>query len=294
MQDTNAFVNVSLGYNGDNAYYAAAAANSRDYRYVQTPGTYLEVIAYDPIQGSSIYGWNIDNYPMIRPIVGPARPVEYGHVGAVCDDNVEGQGENVDHGVMVTRGNDSLCGNPINVAVGSSQAIIFEPMGDHSVIDRVLLNGRELTRYDDATGEGEYHAYAYNVYEDPEDESSDVVLEREYWVYYLDDIVADQNYTFTVYSHWAAHQTIGIDPVAPEAILSIAPNPATSMVKVNMKGVSGMVNCSILDMSGRVIYNADVNAESEHMINVSNIPAGAYFVRVTNNNFSKIEKLIIK
>ena len=47
-------------------------------------------------------------------------------------------------------------------------------------------------------------------------------------------------------------------------------------------------------MSGRVVYNANINAEAETTINVSNMPAGAYFVRITNDTFSKIEKLIIK
>jgi hypothetical protein len=63
---------------------------------------------------------------------------------------------------------------------------------------------------------------------------------------------------------------------------------------VKVAGVEGMVNCSILDMSGRVVYNRDINAAAETTINVSSIPAGAYFVRITNNSFSKIEKLIIK
>ena len=42
------------------------------------------------------------------------------------------------------------------------------------------------------------------------------------------------------------------------------------------------------------VYNRNINAEAETTINVSNMPAGAYFVRVTNDTFSKIEKLIIK
>ena len=49
-----------------------------------------------------------------------------------------------------------------------------------------------------------------------------------------------------------------------------------------------------LEGSGRVIYNANVNAEVEQTIDLSGVPAGAYFVRVTNDSFSKVEKLIIK
>ena len=191
---------------------------------------------------------------------------------------------------MVTRGNDTICGIQLPIASGSSQPIYFEPMGDHSVIDSVLLDGRKLTAYSEDSGEGDYLTGDASVTA----ADGSVLLERTYWLYYLSGINPDDEFEFTVYSHWEEHNTIGIDPVAPEVSLGIAPNPATSTVKLNVQGVSGKVNCSILDMSGRVVYNANINAETEHMINVSNIPAGAYFVRVTNDTFSKIEKLIIK
>ena len=76
--------------------------------------------------------------------------------------------------------------------------------------------------------------------------------------------------------------------------MNLQPNPATSQVKLNISGVSGMVNCSLIDMSGRVIYNQNINAESAPVINLSNLAKGAYFVRITNNQFSKIEKLIVR
>ena len=287
INDTGATVNVGFGYNGEEAQYAAAAAESRDYRYVPAPSeaNYLEVIVYDPegpADGKNITAYNIDNYPMIRPIVGPARPVEYAQLGAICmtTDSTE---------VSVTRGEDELCGTPIQVVAGSQQRIDIVPTSDHAVLDRVELNGELLQPLDEEAGEGDYYVQEYNVVD-----SNDVtLLERSYWVLYMNEFEANQEYDLTVYTRWEPFN-VGIDPVAPEAILSVAPNPATSTVKLNMKGVTGMVNCSILDMSGRVIYNANINAESEHMINVSNIPAGAYFVRVTNDTFSKIEKLIIK
>ena len=87
---------------------------------------------------------------------------------------------------------------------------------------------------------------------------------------------------------------LSIDPVAANVSMRLAPNPATNAVKMNLSGVEGKVNCSIIDMSGRVIYNANVNAEVEQTIDLSGVPAGAYFVRVTNDSFSKVEKLIIK
>ena len=63
---------------------------------------------------------------------------------------------------------------------------------------------------------------------------------------------------------------------------------------MNIEGVDGMVNCMLIDMSGRVVYNQNVNAETAQTINVSNLAKGAYFVRITNDKFTKVEKLIVR
>ena len=57
---------------------------------------------------------------------------------------------------------------------------------------------------------------------------------------------------------------------------------------------NGMVNCSIIDMSGRVVYNQSINAENANVINLNSLAKGAYFVRITNEQFSKVEKLIVR
>ena len=76
--------------------------------------------------------------------------------------------------------------------------------------------------------------------------------------------------------------------------MKLQPNPATSQVSLNIEGVNGMVNCSIIDMSGRVVYNQSINAENANVINLNSLAKGAYFVRITNEQFSKVEKLIVR
>ena len=55
-----------------------------------------------------------------------------------------------------------------------------------------------------------------------------------------------------------------------------------------------MVNCALIDMSGRVVYSQNINAETAQVINLDGLAKGAYFVRITNDKFSKIEKLIVR
>lgn len=243
----------------------------------------------------TIYGINCDSWPMIRPIVGPYNNnIPTVSLVGDCETN---QGE---LGVEMERADEDFCGVSARVAVGSNQTIYITPKGGNSVIDEIKINGEVIPVY--RSDEQEYpesyfllrvdprRGADYNVY----DADSNIILAREGYelrLYGLPES-ATGSYVITATFHYE-EQSID-DPIAANVALKLAPNPATSSVKLNIQGVSGMVNCSIIDMSGRVVYNAKVNADAETVLNVSSMPAGAYFVRVTNDDFSKVEKLIIK
>ncbi len=282
--DTGAFIYTRYSNDPEIADY---------YAQNMMPPTPYHVFAYDPMAPNEdrkvVYGSNIDNHPLIRPIVGERMEMPESQVIINCD----ALGNTDTNGFYVYRGGDSICNNSFNITVGSSQAIEFYPSGDHSFIDTIYLNNVPLTVYNEETGDGDLAEYEYNVVDNPNAANPFVYLQRSRYVYYISEVQENMTYVFTAKTHWEEH-LIGIDPVASEVSLGLAPNPATSTVKLNISGVSGMVNCNIIDMSGRVIYNANINAEGENTINVSSLPAGAYFVRITNSTFSKIEKLIIR
>lgn len=272
--------------NGTTRYSADEAA--APYYAQNAPATPYDMYVYDPQNQSrpTIYASNVDNFPMIRPIVG--EPMEIDRVSVIgnCDatDTL---------GISIQRGGEEICGNEVEVAVGSNQSFMIYPLGDHSYITSVKVNGQPVEVY---VSGGDVPESPYWMYEreDTVMRGNQVVLHRNAYELFFEEIAdREGGYVITADVEWMGW-TVGIDPVAPDVTLTLAPNPATSSVKLNVNGVSGMVNCSIIDMSGRVVYNANVNAEAETTINVSGMPAGAYFVRVTNDTFSKIEKLIIK
>ncbi|MBO4587942.1 MAG: T9SS type A sorting domain-containing protein [Bacteroidales bacterium] len=108
----------------------------------------------------------------------------------------------------------------------------------------------------------------------------------------------DNPRSFTVTSNATYTATFepctGINEASSNVSMSLYPNPANNSVKLNIAGVSGNVTCTVLDMSGRVVYSKTINAEEATTINVSNFAKGAYFVRVTNNEFTKVEKLVVR
>ena len=119
----------------------------------------------------------------------------------------------------------------------------------------------------------------------------DSVNQSYTYQYRFSNLAADHTVKFVFSEN---RQTIGIDPIADAVKMNLQPNPATSQVNLKLDGVTGMVNCALIDMSGRVVYNQSINAESNNVINLSNLAKGAYFVRITNNQFSKVEKLIVR
>ena len=85
---------------------------------------------------------------------------------------------------------------------------------------------------------------------------------------------------------------VGIDEVVASAV-SVSPNPATGMVTVRAEGIEGRVNVEIVDLNGRTVMQQQGNAAS-YRFDVSNLAAGAYFVRLTGENTSAVKKLIVK
>ena len=295
-------------------YFRATADSNATYRNEPALADYanqlyptnkvLDVIAYDALNhGSndrhSINSYNITDYPMIRLIVGPEMELPMCSVEAECNED-ESDTVNM---YWIARGGNSMCiyGND-TVAEGSSIGYNVFP-GDpaenedgdwvydnHNVIEHIWVkhNDGEWEEYAIDGSNPMVVANEYNVV-DPDHDWWDPMLVRSYYTVYLENMTG--HYTIKAQAGW---RPLGVSPVETQVNLGLAPNPATSQVRVNVTGVTGKVNCNILDMSGRVIYSTDFNAENEQTINLNGVPAGAYFVRVTGDTFSKVERLIVR
>lgn len=282
---------------GDSSYmYYRNDAVLSDYASQVDAANPYEVLVYDPqapnaegeAPGRLLYShYSFQGYPLIRPIVGAHEMTGSTTVNLECDEHAEFRigDTNVANATDVITNDQTF-----SIAEGAYRSIYVMPKGDHTVIRSITLNGNELIGTEgDEDLAVEFLNYTYNV----EDANASVLLYRDYYLIFVGPALANTTLNIVVTTEQQEH-IVGIDPVSANVRLALTPNPATSTVKLDLAGVSGMVNCNIIDMSGRVVYNATMDAEKENPIDVSSMPAGAYFVRVTNNNFSKIEKLIIK
>ncbi|MBP5516160.1 MAG: T9SS type A sorting domain-containing protein [Bacteroidales bacterium] len=200
----------------------------------------------------------VDEFPMIRMVVGPGFYVQKHTLSFECGPN--GSFQDGDY--------NDLCGtSDTTIADGAVASYYIMPAEGYD-IDVVYLDGVALTAGTD-----------YEVYEDADG--------AQYGIISLENVTADHTLRCTFKVH------VGFDPIAGVS-MKLQPNPATSNVNITLKGVTGSVDMALIDMSGRVITTSTFNAENGTNINVSNLAKGAYFVRIVNDKFSKVEKLIVR
>jgi hypothetical protein len=86
--------------------------------------------------------------------------------------------------------------------------------------------------------------------------------------------------------------TASIDELGNSSF-SIYPNPADEAITIKTSILLNNASISILDLNGKELKSMKLSG-IESKINTSDLISGVYFVRVSNGNISKTEKLIIK
>jgi len=104
------------------------------------------------------------------------------------------------------------------------------------------------------------------------------------------DILVTSDTAIVTLFEWVA--TEGIGNVSAQTI-DIFPNPASTDVTVSWSdGIMPTMTLMLLDMNGRVIY--ECRQDSGALIDVSQLPRGAYFLRIITDNNTTVKKLILQ
>lgn len=222
-----------------------------------------DALVYTPGMNFTWAGYNVGYFPMIRLLVGPRSVTNNIAVNCSFEDDDD------ELGGVYSAEVTGLCGDTLSVVQGSSTHIFIIPESDFSTftltVDGVEIDITTLeTENFNTSGGATLIGYKYEFNNVNDDHVVDVFFE------------------------------VGIDDVASRVKMNLQPNPASSNVKLNIEGVTGYVNCSLIDMSGRTVRSSRINAETENTINLNGLAKGAYFVRITNNDFTKVERLIVR
>ncbi len=91
---------------------------------------------------------------------------------------------------------------------------------------------------------------------------------------------------------------VGIDDQNGNSLnYSIYPNPTKGKITVVINGVSSKLELQITNLQGEVIRTQSISNDKQSYttdIDLSNYAKGIYFVKIINNNFVKVEKVVLQ
>lgn len=105
-----------------------------------------------------------------------------------------------------------------------------------------------------------------------------------------------------VSEHWSNKISIetpfsGLSGIADDNRLQLYPNPADANVTITASGVHGRAVIALMDVAGRLLRQhivTDIAAQPVCWLDLSGLPAGSYFVRITGDNITAVRKLVVK
>lgn len=110
------------------------------------------------------------------------------------------------------------------------------------------------------------------------------------WNILQPDFGAELTYNFT------SGMTTNIKDIEEEASINIAPNPTSGLFYVEIKGYD-TVKARLIDGTGRLIIDRDHTGRSDYdefSLDISDQPAGIYYLIVSTNSQNTVSKKIIK
>ena len=148
----------------------------------------------------------------------------------------------------------------------------------------------------------------YNVYRDGAKINDALVVETEFLDWgngepqVMGDLIPYETYTYYVEAVYSDGCTSQCDPVevtieqsddvVENSIIQVKvyPNPAEGFVNV---AAEGLQNITLIDMMGRIVKEQSAS-QSATVVDLSNLPTGLYFLRVTTDNGVALQRVEVK
>jgi PKD repeat protein len=90
---------------------------------------------------------------------------------------------------------------------------------------------------------------------------------------------------------------VGFGEYSDDLNLSIYPNPASTVLNINLTGISESVEFTLLNYQGSQVYNQKIgqlNGFVSHQLNIDEYASGIYYLRLKSNDETIIRKVVIK
>ena len=90
---------------------------------------------------------------------------------------------------------------------------------------------------------------------------------------------------------------VGVDEIARKLNYQIYPNPTSGVVTININGINDNLDLQVVNLQGKIIHTERLSKDIPTYtkdIDLSKYAKGIYYIRLTNNSFTKVEKLVVQ
>ncbi|MDD4529755.1 MAG: T9SS type A sorting domain-containing protein [Bacteroidales bacterium] len=146
----------------------------------------------------------------------------------------------------------------------------------------------------------ESEAMKYDIYR-----NETYIATTTYPIYIDPNVNVGENYCYRIkainntceseFSENLCKNFIGLNTISKdEPLITLYPNPAKSITTLKVEGLEQVANVSLYDLSGRMLKQLKLYPNQKELeIDLSNLSNGVYNIRIENNDFKKVKKLVI-
>lgn len=85
---------------------------------------------------------------------------------------------------------------------------------------------------------------------------------------------------------------VGVNEIAVLSKLSVSPNPAMDFIMVDVSGIQSAFTAELFDIAGNLIRNIPVVGDEQLHVDISDLSAGNYFIKISDANSTKVLKVV--
>ncbi|NCC17976.1 MAG: T9SS type A sorting domain-containing protein [Bacteroidia bacterium] len=146
----------------------------------------------------------------------------------------------------------------------------------------------------------ESEALKYDIYR-----NETYIASTTYPIFIDPNVTVGENYCYRIkainnsceseFSENLCKNFIGLNSISKdEPLITLYPNPAKSITTLKVEGLEEVANVSLYDISGRMLKQLKLYPNQKELeIDLNNLSDGVYNIRIENNDFKKVKKLII-
>jgi len=90
------------------------------------------------------------------------------------------------------------------------------------------------------------------------------------------------------------YATMSANEISKPVSVNVYPNPSDGSFTIDLDNLAKNSSIEIMNTCGQVIYSANGSEEFNQEIDLTSQPKGMYFLRITDNNSTKVQKLIFR